>query len=217
MGFKPDSLRHANSDAHGLRATDANENSSRGNQHFGQYVGPTGNKGSFKGDVARAAFYLAIRYNGLSVSDGFPSQTGVLGDLQTLLQWHEEDPVDDYEMNRNNVVYTWQNNRNPFIDFPELVSYIWGENQGEVWNQSLSSEEDKLQNISIYPNPASNFVQFKGMETNALVEFYSMTGRKVYEAKIENDAVVYFDLSSGVYLVRIIDDSQVITRKIIIK
>jgi len=62
-----DSLRHANSDAHALRAADGPENSSRGNQHYGQYNGPSGNLGSFKGDVARAVLYLAVRYNGLEI------------------------------------------------------------------------------------------------------------------------------------------------------
>ena len=44
-----------------------------------------------------------------------------IGDLATLLQWHELDPVDDFEINRNNLIYGFQNNRNPFIDHPELV------------------------------------------------------------------------------------------------
>ncbi|WP_241148074.1 endonuclease [Lacinutrix jangbogonensis] len=109
-------LDHAYSDAHALRAADGPENSSRNNQHYGQYNGPTGNAGSFKGDVARSVLFLDIRYNGLDIVNGFINATnnGLLGDLATLLDWHRNDPPDDYEMNRNNVVYTWQNNRNPF-------------------------------------------------------------------------------------------------------
>jgi endonuclease I len=213
----PDSLRHANSDAHGIRATDANENSSRGNSHYGQYNGPSGTDGSFKGDVARAAFYLAIRYNGLTVSDGFPSQTGVLGDLETLLQWHKDDPVDDFEMNRNNVIYTWQNNRNPFIDYPELVDYIWGEKQNEVWTQSLSTEQQESQNISFYPNPTDGSIQFDGILNEAKVEVYSMTGKYVTTAVVENKIPVNFDLASGVYLLKILLKNKVMTKKIIIE
>ena len=119
-----DSLRHGNSDAHALRAADAVENSTRGNQHYGQYIGPSGTLGSFRGDVARSVLYMEIRYNGLEVVNGFPTITGQLGDLATLLDWHRNDPPDDFEMNRNNVVYTWQFNRNPFIDQPDLVEYI---------------------------------------------------------------------------------------------
>lgn len=212
-----DSLRHANSDAHGLRATDANENSSRGNQHFGEYVGPSGTQGSFKGDVARAVFYLSVRYNDLSVVDGFPDISGQLGDLQTLLQWHEEDPADDFEMNRNNVVYTWQNNRNPFIDYPELVDYVWGDKQGEVWNQSLSINQNEFQEVSIYPNPATGYIKFKGISPNTNVELYSMTGKKVLESKVQKETQLSLDLNAGVYLVRIIIDSKAVTKKLIIK
>ncbi|MBZ9779323.1 endonuclease [Psychroflexus sp. CAK8W] len=218
-----DSLRHANSDAHGLRATDANENSSRGNKHFGSinnidsYAGPSGTQGSFRGDVARAVFYLAIRYNDLFVVNGFPDVTGQLGDLETLMQWHTYDPADDFEMNRNNVVYTWQNNRNPFIDYPELVDYIWGDQQGETWNQSLSINQNKYQDISIYPNPTSTYIQFKGITNAANVEFYSMTGKKVLEKQISNGTQLSLNLNSGMYLVRIVSNSKVTTKKLIIK
>jgi len=211
-----DSLRHANSDAHGLRATDANENSSRGNQHFGEYIGPEGTQGSFRGDVARAVFYLSIRFNDLSVVDGFPDSTGQLGDLQTLLQWHLDDPVDDFEMNRNNIAYTWQNNRNPFIDYPELASYIWGNNQGEVWNQSLSVTQNSTEQISIYPNPASSYIELQGISNDSIIQMYSITGKKVLETKVNSGDRITLKLSAGVYLVRVMSNSKVITKKLII-
>lgn len=88
--------------------------------------GPVGTLGGFKGDVARSVFYLAVRYNGLEIVNGFPDITGQLGDLLTLLNWHRNDPPDDYEMNRNNIIFDWQKNRNPFIDHPALVEYILG-------------------------------------------------------------------------------------------
>ena len=105
-----------------------------------------------KGDIARAIFYMAARYNYLSGSDsdGINSDnpnleilqsadyaptsyvsstttTGKMGILTDLLNWHHQDPVDEYEIHRNNLLYTnYTNNRNPFIDFPEWVDYIWG-------------------------------------------------------------------------------------------
>ena len=104
-----------------------------------------------KGDIARAIFYLVARYNYLSGedSDGIDSNnpnlelvqsnevlsgytssttnTGKMGILTDLLEWHHLDPVDEFEIHRNNLVYkNYSNNRNPFIDFPEWVDYIWG-------------------------------------------------------------------------------------------
>ena len=47
------------------------------------------------------------------------------GKLSVLLQWHKQDPVDEYEKQRNEKIYEIQGNRNPFIDHPEWVEKIW--------------------------------------------------------------------------------------------
>ena len=210
-----DSLRHGNSDAHALRAADAAENSTRGNQHYGQYIGPSGTLGSFRGDVARSVLYMEIRYNGLEVVNGFPTTTGQLGDLSTLLDWHRNDPPDDFEMNRNNVVYTWQFNRNPFIDQPDLVEYIWGNNVGDVWDQPLSMDENVLQGVSLYPNPTSGRLYIN--TTNVVnVEVYSVEGKRLREYN-SIDGYVDLDLASGLYLVKLTNNEATLTRKIIIE
>ncbi|MGB1282803.1 MAG: endonuclease, partial [Schleiferiaceae bacterium] len=56
--------------------------------------------------------------------------------LSTLLQWHQNDPVDAFETNRNNVIYNYQGNRNPFVDHPELAEHLYGSNTGVSWNPS---------------------------------------------------------------------------------
>lgn len=86
-----------------------------------------------KGDVARILFYMATRYEGKS--DGGPdleivdytsnTTSPIIGKLSTLKKWHEEDPVDEFEMKRNNYIYSVQNNRNPYIDHPEIVDLIF--------------------------------------------------------------------------------------------
>ena len=108
---------------------------------------------SDKGDIARAIFYMVARYNYLSGSDsdgidsnnpnltltqslsdwakqGYTSTTsnpGKMGIMTDLLNWHHKDPVDEFEIHRNNLLYrNYTNNRNPFIDYPEWVDYIWG-------------------------------------------------------------------------------------------
>lgn len=88
-----------------------------------------------KGDIARAMFYMDVRYSGdtsgevdLILTDD-PNQINTgdtyMGLLSTLLEWHMADPVDDIERNRNNYIFTKQENRNPFIDHPEWVECIF--------------------------------------------------------------------------------------------
>lgn len=214
-----DSLRHGNSDAHALRAVDGGENSSRGNQYYGEYTGPAGTAGSFYGDVARSVLYMAIRYNGLAVVNGFPDQSteGQLGDLETLLNWHRNDPPDDFEMNRNNVIYTWQYNRNPFIDYPEFVEHIWGNKQGEPWSANLSLSTNRLPKITLYPNPTTNYFKITGLPAPGTVTIYSLDGRLLYQEKIVNEEPINTSLTSGTYLIEIQTKNNRLLKKLIIK
>ncbi len=143
-------------DIHHLRPTDVTVNSARGNLFFdeggSEYVdgtrydsgsGATGcyrdgdswePRDEVKGDVARMLFYMATRYESEDGYDlelaEYSSTSGLHGKLSTLLKWHEEDPVDEWELTRNEKIYNIQNNRNPFIDHPEYVELIWGEGSG---------------------------------------------------------------------------------------
>ncbi len=92
----------------------------------------------YKGDFARTFFYMVARYrnNSLNGSDGakmFTSSPTNLTDysLSFLLDWHRNDPVSEKEVDRNQAVYGEQNNRNPFIDYPDLAEYIWGDKKGQ--------------------------------------------------------------------------------------
>ncbi|WP_298354067.1 endonuclease [uncultured Dokdonia sp.] len=216
---KADSLRHANSDAHALRAADGPENSSRGNQDYGEYSGPTGNQGSFYGDVARSIFFLTIRYNGLDVVSGNPANTtvGALGDLDILLDWHRNDPPDDYEMNRNNVIYNWQFNRNPFIDMPELVEYIWGTNVGEQWTNPLGVEDNKLSDMTIYPNPSSGAITITTPQETGEVFLFDTLGREVYKDNFQSGSPIIHNLPSGVYILKVMTSTTATTRLLIVR
>lgn len=103
--------------------------------------GEGGEHGSYKGDLARTYFYMATRYRTTNFTNGsggtsFTYSGGVanLTDYMKslMLKWHREDPVSPKELNRNNAIYAHQHNRNPFIDYPELVEYIWGTKVGQV-------------------------------------------------------------------------------------
>lgn len=85
----------------------------------------------YKGDIARSFFYMTTRY--LLDSVGFSTDQDMTfrsqlrpWALEMLQRWHALDPVSQKEINRNNAIYGIQHNRNPFIDHPELVELIWG-------------------------------------------------------------------------------------------
>ncbi|WP_307892416.1 endonuclease I family protein [Bacillus swezeyi] len=133
-------------DLHHIRPSDVQTNSARGNLDFDEggspYPGDPDNyydgdswepDSRVKGDVARMIFYMAVRYEG---EDGHPDlemndKTGngslpFHGKMAVLLKWHKEDPVDDLERKRNDIIYEqYQHNRNPFIDHPEWAEEIW--------------------------------------------------------------------------------------------
>jgi len=144
-------LRHpAKSDMHHIFAADAGVNSARGNKYFD---GCTANCRTHaeapqapydtdsweppdrdKGDIARAMFYMDVRYEGdggepdLRLTNDVPNPgCDCMGRLDVLLEWHRQDAPDDRERRRNDRVFSEiQGNRNPFVDHPEWASLIWG-------------------------------------------------------------------------------------------
>lgn len=207
-------------DAHSLRAEDATENSSRNNRDYGgsDYNGPVGTAGSWKGDVARALFYMAVRYNGLSLVSGNPNDTtvGQLGDLDTLLAWHQADPPDDFEMYRNNYIQTWQYNRNPFIDRPELANYIYGNLQGQVYFNNTSVPDITVDGLRIYPNPAQRELYFEGLAEQALVSVYSITGVELIQTKVLPGQALSLNLTAGCYILRVKEKGVSHTAKLLV-
>lgn len=215
-----DDIIAGHGDAHHIRAEDGPENSLRSNRDYGLtgYNGPAGNQSSWKGDVARSVFYMAVRYNALSVVNGdIPDTTvGQLGDLASLLQWNVLDPKDDFEMNRNNYIYTWQVNRNPFIDYPNLADYIWGANAGQQWFSNLSTNSFNNSKIVVYPNPTKDNFIITGISDETLITIYNVLGSKIAEQTISQETT--FDISnfnSGIYIVKILSEGFTTERKII--
>ncbi len=131
-------------DLNALFPTDINANSSRSSYPFdyvtailtpwgsGSYLSYRGNNASghpvfevadeFKGNIARAIFYFGMRY----YDDNANFLRYNVNLIPILKQWHALDPVDATEIARNNGVYAFQANRNPFIDHPEWIESIWG-------------------------------------------------------------------------------------------
>lgn len=133
--------RPARGDMHHLFPTDMRSNSSRGNYIFAEVEGkqprencsdsqvgkvlaprsghPTGRRGyqppvEHRGNVARAMFYVSAKYNyDIPKTEEF-----------YLRRWHREDPVDEAEIRRNELIQRYQGNRNPFIDYPKIVQRV---------------------------------------------------------------------------------------------
>ncbi len=165
----------------------------------GNYEGTSLNRGfsrtvfepqdSDKGDIARAIFYMAARYNFYSGSDedGIDSNNpnlvitdaeydtngngsyvcsesnpGQMGIIRDLLVWNRLDPPDEWEIHRNNLVYSnYTNNRNPFIDYPEWAEYIWG--QSTTYNDNRMIK-DYNSNPTGYASPSSDLINnFQGV------------------------------------------------------
>ena len=140
------SSRHVGADLHNLKPANPSENSSRSNKYFDWTASSEAYvpRDEVKGDVARILFYMVAMYDYLELINGTPT-TYKMAMLDTLIQWHELDPVDDFERNRNEVLYSYQNNRNPFIDHPELVDLIWG-------NLDLNQSQSQQTVLTMY-NP----------------------------------------------------------------
>lgn len=120
-------------DLHNLRAINPSINSSRSNKFFDfETTSFTYYPGEDRGDVARIYFYMITAWDHLVLRDTLADEQttykiegAIQGVLSTLLFFHYDDPVDDFEHQRNTIIYQYQNNRNPFIDFPHLVDLIF--------------------------------------------------------------------------------------------
>ncbi len=134
----------------------------------------------YKGDFARMYLYMVVRYkpgntnnvNLAASGDGtkmFNSTDVNYGltdySVALLLKWHRQDPVSQKEIDRNNGMQTVQNNRNPFIDYPELVEYLWGNNAGQTVNLSGLTLSDgsvsSTYNVTLYRHGESEVLADK--------------------------------------------------------
>ncbi|WP_086029052.1 endonuclease [Tenacibaculum holothuriorum] len=182
------------SDAHNLRPADATQNSNRSNSKFasgsgnsnfvtgGWYPGD-----EWKGDVARMMMYMYLRYGDqcLPTAVGVGSTTDTPDNMIDLfLQWNAEDPVSDFEKQRNtyhgNTSNTYaQGNRNPFIDNPRLATRIWGGPLAEdIWGIYTNNDTEA-------PTTPSN-VSLSNITTSSVDISWS--------ASTDNTAVTSYDI-----------------------
>lgn len=140
---KPTEANHGRGGGTGVYPGSSNWRTGSGSDSTGTWETWTGRRG----EVARALFYMDVRYEGgshgvtghaepnlqltdddalIETSGGVNASFAYMGELSVLRQWHAQDPVDDVERHRNDVVSEFQGNRNPFIDHPEWVECLYG-------------------------------------------------------------------------------------------
>lgn len=162
----------------------------------------------FKGDVARIYLYFATRYQSLITTfvydmyDGSTYKVFAEPFLSMLLKWHQQDPVSQKEIDRNNAVYTYQGNRNPYIDHPEYIASIWGTVMA-VDDASFSK------NLTIAPNPVKgNVINVSGdkdLKQFKKAFIYNTVGQNVQtiENPFQNgNTITLKNLPKGVYILK---------------
>ena len=143
-----------------------------------------------QGNVARALMYMDVRYEGgTHGSTGYnepdliltddrtlieSSQTGenesiaYMGLKSVLLEWHENDPVDDAERLRNDIIYSYQGNRNPFIDHPEYIDIVFSDDNNDENSDNSTDQEQVWINEFHYDN--------SGTDSNEFIELAGTAG-----------------------------------------
>lgn len=232
-----DLVKVMRSDFHNLFASDGRLNNSRGNKNLGNVteamgtiVYPTDYNGVASGcraiqDVggvgvnvfeprqedkpmmARGIFYMATRFADLNVVSGIAaSRSKTHGMLEDLLQW-ADNPVTRREYKHNIGVYSLQNNRNPYVDFPELVDYVFGDlkDEGGLFNELRPSYYDVVINEGAEQASDVHNLAVKNVKTLYQVgESYSKTS-DLKAFTVNNDLSVNTDLAIGAFSTSLAD------------
>lgn len=178
----------------------------------------------FKGDIARMLFYFATRYENEVTNSSWDAPNASISNplngtnnqvyetwyIKLLYKWHTEDPISQREIIRNNEAYNFQKNRNPFIDHPEYVSQIWGSVLSV--NKPLT-----LEDIKIYPNPIKGNDLFIKTTQITQIKIYNIIGKLVLSKILNssNNKVDISKLDKGVYLIKIVSQNKITTKKVI--
>ncbi|WP_432671878.1 endonuclease [Flavobacterium sp. SM2513] len=213
--------------------------SKRGNMSAGAYSSFTGTVfepiDAFKGDVARAYFYFATRYEtsmgsfynaasstscqAKAMFDGSTNKVFSDDFILVLIKWHLDDPVSSYEIAKNNAIYAYQGNRNPYIDNPGYVCQIW-DTQCTTVNNLKTEYFNSLASMTVYPNPSNeHLIRINYENTIDEIQLINVNGQiiqQVYNPASQNSTYTLDNIPSGFYFLRVTNDSQSVVKKIIV-
>ncbi len=172
----------------------------------------------YKGDFARTYFYMVTRYKTVMSSwssDMITSNNLTTWAINMLIDWSELDPVSQKEIDRNNAVYTYQNNRNPFIDHPEYICYIWSGCTSDI------SKIGSNVSVTIFPNPATDFINitYNSIDNNKITAtIYNAIGEKITDIELiqNSNKINIQNLENGVYFIKIKTQTSEITKKFVV-
>lgn len=231
MGNVDNGTTGIGADPHNLRPSDQQMNNNRGSKKFANGSGNAGNVGSgnwypgdeWKGDVARMMMYMYTRYGDrcLPSLNGTGPLQGATDMLQIYLQWNADDPVTDFEDQRNPYLQTVYGNRNPFIDNPYLATIIWGGPVAEDRWGMIGTTDLAMESIAIYPNPTSQYVWINDQTSSPVFSYnmYDMSGRKIKSDALNGSEkkINVSDLGNGIYLLELVSSEKRITKKIVVQ
>lgn len=158
----------------------------------------------YKGDFARAYFYVVTCYQELSWKHTFMLEANAYPTLnqeaaRLLMDWHRKDPVSTKERVRNEAVFDCQHNRNPFIDYPELACYLWGDSTAFSFSLNGREGEPAVNDwLQVYTSQGSLYLVPK--KTGLRVAVYNAVGACVW-SETTTDRKQQVTLMPGIYVV----------------
>lgn len=261
------------SDLHHVYPTDGKVNGERSNYPFGEvqtaeYTSKNGSKrgncktegfsgmvfepiDAYKGDIARVFFYMAVCYMdknlGQYTTSIFSGSTMDQWAVKMFIRWHKQDTVSQKELIRNHAVDSMQGNRNPFIDYPELVEMIFGSKKDVYFRPDTTGgggdipgddpgDSTAVHNYTaeihfvLYPNPASDKLYIRNKSGQPIqitaISIFDLQGRLLYmDRQIDNHAWAYENIlpidfsrfKSGCYFIKIETPNGIETHKVIVR
>lgn len=223
----------------------SNVNATRSNFPFGEVVTQTDSyldfrmgidangdkvaepKDNIKGDIARALMYMAVSYNGMNGTWAFPNFISFVipygQDADIIRQWHFEDLPDDYEIARNEYVYSIQGNRNPFIDSVDYACYIDFSTMNYNSSACLLGVKEVVSpsDLTVFPIPATDKLNININDTQiSNYDLIDVQGRTVVSQNDVNAVSSTIDVKNvvpGTYLLRVTTPKGGVTQKVVIK
>lgn len=222
------------SDAHNLRASDVQQNGNRANKLFTDGNGNAMTSGGnwypgdeHKGDCARIIMYMYLRYGNRCLPSAVGTGSINSSDpnmMNLFLDWNADDPVSQFEMDRNDAIQQGQGNRNPFIDNPSIATKIWGGPIAEDPWGGLTVEEQPYSQLKVYPMPIDgNEFYISGINTTEVEEMqlFDTTGKLIenidLEQLVQNGGVSADHFKGGTYILSIVFEDAVLRKKIVIQ